>query len=182
MMRIDSFARSAAFAAVAALGWMPWLIATGPLIGSPAARAIYLVGVTALYAGGLAKSPPRRAMVALVAALAGGVLAIIARGTPELCLALAAVLGVARSGFLHRAAPPRAVAIEAGLLVGGLLFARFLAVGPLATALALWGFLLVQSCFFLVGGIGPRAADGRHPDPFEDACARATEVLERPIV
>jgi hypothetical protein len=108
-------------------------------------------------------------------------LAFVARGAPELCVALAVVLGIARSGFLNRAAPARAVATEVVLLVGGLVFARFLAGGATGTALALWGFLLVQSCFFLVGGVEPRPADGRHPDPFEDACARATEVLERPF-
>ena len=51
----------------------------------------------------------------------------------------------------------------------------------IATALGVWGFLLVQSCWFLVGGRAARAEDGRHPDPFEAACARAAEVLERPV-
>ena len=180
MIRLDSFARSAAFAAVAALGWMPWAVFVGPILGWPAARALYLVAVTALYAGGLAASPPRRASVTLIAGLAGVLLAVVARGTPELCLGLAAVLGLARSGFLHHAAPARAVAVEAALLVGGLLFARFLAAGPLPTTLALWGFLLVQSCFFLVGGTVAGRDEGRHPDPFDEACARAAEVLERP--
>jgi hypothetical protein len=181
VIRLDSFGRSAAFAAVAALGWMPWAIVVAPILGWPAARAVYLVGVTAVYAGGLAESPPRRASVALVVALAGGLLALVARGTPELCIALAAALGVARSGFLHRAAPARGVAIEAVLLVGGLLFARFLVGGPLGTALAVWGFFLLQSCFFLMGGVGGSARAGRHPDPFEEAWARATDVLERPL-
>ena len=53
--------------------------------------------------------------------------------------------------------PGRAVVLEAILLVGGLLFARFLATGALATAVGVWGFLLVQSCWFLVAGIATRA-------------------------
>jgi len=181
-MRLDGFGRSAAFAAVAALAWMPWAMLIGPCVGVPAARALYLVVVAALYAGGLAKSPPRRASTTILVGLVGGLLALVARGTPELCLGLAAVLGVVRSGLVHRTAPARAAVLEAGLLLVGLLFARFLAAGPLATAFGVWGFLLVQSCFFLVGGITTRAEDGRHPDPFEEACARATEVLERPFV
>jgi len=181
-MRVDSFGRSAAFAAVAALVWMPWATLVGPFLGVPAARALYLVGVAALYCGGLAKSPPRRASTTLLVGVVGCLLAIVARGTPELCLALAAALGVVRSGLVHKTASARAVAQEAGLLIGGLLFARFLAAGPLATALGVWGFLLVQSCFFLLGGIVVRAEHGRHPDPFEEACARAAEVLERPFV
>ena len=117
----------------------------------------------------------------MLVAIVGCVLVLVARGIPELCLALAAVLGVARSGFVHRTASARAVVVEAILLVGGLLFARFLATGALATALGVWGFLLVQSCWFLIGGIARRTGDGRHPDPFEEACVRATEVLERPV-
>ena len=140
------------------------------------------MAVAALYCGGLAKSTPRRASTSVLVGIVGCVLALVARGTPELCLALAVALGVVRSGLVHRTAPARAVALEAGLLLGGLLFARFLAAGLLATALGVWGFLLVQSCFFLVGGIGASAADRRRPDPFEEAYARATEVLERPSV
>src|SRR5262249_28058464 len=105
----------------------------------------------------------------------------VARGTPELCLALAAALGVVRSGLVHRPSPGRAIVIEATLLLAGLLFARFLATGTLATALGVWGFLLIQSCWFLVGDEAARAEDGRHPDPFEAAYARAAEVLERPV-
>ena len=181
MIRIDSFGRSAAFAAVAALVWMPWAMLVGPFLGIPAARALYLVAVAALYCGGLAKSPPRRVSTAVLVAIVGCILALVARGTPELCLALAAILGVVRSGLVHRTAGARAVAVETILLVGGLLFARFLATGALATALGVWGFLLVQSCWFLVGGAPARAGDGTHPDPFEAACARAAVVLERPV-
>ena len=62
---------------------------------------------------------------------------------------------------------------------GGLVFARFL-FGPTVTALvlALWGFFLVQSLYFLLGGKhAPSLA--RHPDPFQDAYARATALLDR---
>jgi hypothetical protein len=182
MMRVDSFARSAAFAALAALGWIPWLLVSAPLLGGAAARVLYLVAVTALYAGGLASSPPRRASVTVVVALVGTALAFVTSGLSELCIALAALLGTARSGVLHRARPIRAVAIEGTLVVGGLLFGRFLAGGtPLGMALALWGFFLVQSCFFLVGGARTRALDPNRGDPFEEVVARATEVLERPL-
>jgi hypothetical protein len=182
MTRIDSFGRSAVFAAVAALGWIPWLVVVGAVVGGPAARALYLVAVTAVYAGGLGRGAGRRGAALLIVAVAGGVMAAIARGLPELCLGLAVVLGTVRSGFLHRMPSARAVAIETVLLVGGLVFVRFLAGGgPHGGALALWGFYLVQSCFFLVGGVRPRAADGRPLDPFDDACARAAEVLERSV-
>jgi hypothetical protein len=179
-MHIRSFGRSAAFAALVALAFFPWLVVVAPVFGLPAARAFYLVAATALYAGGLAQSPARRASVAVLVAVAGLVLAVITRGRPELCLALAVLLGTVRSVFLHRAAPARAVATEALLVGGGLVFARFLAGdAPHATSLALWGFFLVQSCFFLVAGVTAATSAGRHPDPFEDAFARASEVMDR---
>jgi hypothetical protein len=175
MTRLDSFGRSAAFAAVAALAWMPWLVVVGPVLGGGTARTLYLVVVTALYAGGLAKSPPRRASTAVGMALAGTFLVLLTRGGPELCVALAATLGVARSVLTHRTAAARAVVLEGVLLAGGLAFARFLGGG----ALAVWGFFLVQSCFFLVGGVTERAP--LRSDPFDEAWARAMDVMERPV-
>jgi hypothetical protein len=179
VIRVDGFGRSAAFAAAAALGWIPWAVLVGPIVGLPAARAVWLVGATALYAGGLATSAPRRASATVVVAAAGAVAALVARGVPELCLALAVLLGAARSGILRPHDGARAVALEAALVVGGLVFARFLAGS--GTAAALWGFFLVQSCFFLAGGAAPRRAEDRPGDPFDEACARAAEVLQRPL-
>ncbi len=90
------------------------------------------------------------------------------------------VLSVARAALLRRTTPARAVAIEAALVGCGLAFARFLAASAAQpTALALWGFFLVQSCGFLVDGGERRPYDGRHPDAFEEAYARATEALDR---
>jgi hypothetical protein len=180
MMRCDTFVRSALFAAVAAAGWVPWVMLSGPLVGVWTARAVYLATITAVYIAGL--SPPGflRITLALAAGLVGGVLVLAAHTTAELAIGLAAILGVARSGFLYQAALGRALAIEVPLLAAGLLLARFLAAASLpSTALALWGFLLVQSCFFLVAAARVRAVGGRHSDPFEDAYRRAVGLLER---
>ena len=182
MMRWDSFGRSAAFAAVAALAWIPWLVVIGPVAGPATARTLYLIAVTAAYVGGLGERIARRLPVALLTAIAGCGLAVVGRDQTVLCLGLGVVLAVARSVFLYRSAPARAVMTEAALTGGGLLFARLLtARSPLGTVLPIWGFFLVQSCFFLVAGVRERRADGGHPDPFEAAHARAMEVLERPI-
>jgi hypothetical protein len=180
MMRIDSFGRSAIFAAAVALGWIAWLGIAGLAMGVAIARALYFVAATALYTGALAPTPSRRMSTTLLVGAVGLLLAAVAGGGAELALGLAIVLGTVRSVFLHRASSARAVVVEGVLLVGGLVFARFLASGTAQpTAFALWGFFLVQSCFFLVGGIEVRRADGRHPDPFEEAHARAIEVIER---
>lgn len=179
MMRCNTFARSALFAAVAAAAWPPWVFVVAPLLGVWNARALYLVGVTAVYLAGLSPQARRPSPVALVTVLVAGVVALIARTTAELAIGLAAILGIARSAFFYRAAPARAAATEVTLLVGGLVFARFLAgVSLLATALALWGFFLVQSLFFLVAGVRARAVSASHPDPFEEAQRRALALLE----
>jgi hypothetical protein len=181
MMRWNSFGRSAAFAAVAALGWIPWLVVIGPIAGWSNARAVYLIAVTAVYVAGLAGPVARRLPAAIVTGVAGGVLAVVGNDTTVLCLGLGVVLAVARSVFLYGTAPARAVVLEAVLTGGGLVFARLLATrSPFGAALPIWGFFLVQSCFFIVAAVHERRTDGGHPDPFEAAYARAMEVLERP--
>jgi hypothetical protein len=183
MTRIDSVGRSAAVAAAAAGVWIAWRVVAAPLFGVAAARAIYLVVVTALYAGALAASPPRRASTAVLVGAVGLASSAVAGDGPGLVLALATVLAVARASLLRRTTPARAVAIEAALVGGGLAFARFLATGAAQpTALALWGFFLVQSCAFLVEDGESPTYDGQHPDAFEEAYARATEALERGAV
>ncbi|HSD10111.1 MAG TPA: hypothetical protein VLF14_03950, partial [Candidatus Binatia bacterium] len=97
----------------------------------------------------------------------------------QLVLGLGVLVAVARSGFLYRSTPARSVVVEAIITGGGLLFARFLC-GPSSAALLLstWGFFLVQSVYFLVGGTYTPAGSGRHPDPFQDAYGRAMALLE----
>src|SRR5262249_3089237 len=151
MMRLDSFARSALFAAGAAALWPAFAMTAAPFVGWRPALAIYLAGVTTLYVTGLgAAGGPRHRAIALTAGAAVA-FAAFAHTTAELAVALAAVLGCVRSALLYRTRPARAVATEVALLAGGLMFAGFLA-GPsvLSIAVALWGFFLVQRLFFLV--------------------------------
>ena len=179
MMRWNTFGRSVAFAAIGAAGVIPWLVLARPLVGADSALAGYLVLVTAGYLAGLA--PQRRQSLAalLIATLVGCALATVARSWTELTLGLAAVLATGRSAFLYRASSARAAVIEAVLVGTGLLFARFLAgPSPRALMLALWGFLLVQSVYFLVAGVRMREPSGRRRDPFEEAYDRAVGLLE----
>jgi hypothetical protein len=179
MTRVATFGRSAVFAALAAAGWLPWLVVVGPLTGARAALGLYLVGLTTAYLAGVA---PRRASAlraALAAALAGALLVAVARATGELALGLGVVLGLGRSVVLYRERPARALVTEAALVGGGLLFARALATPSAGgVMLAVWGFFLVQSLFFLVGGVAPRADEAARRDPFEEAYARAMALVE----
>jgi len=182
MMRLDSFARSALFAAGAAALWPAFAMTAAPFVGWRPALAIYLAGVTTLYVTGLGGAGGARHR-AIALATAGVVLAFaaFAHTTAELAVALAAVLGCVRSALLYRTRPARAVATEVALLAGGLIFARFLA-GPsvLSIAVALWGFFLVQSLFFLVARPKPRAHTTLQIDPFDEAHRRATTLLDDP--
>lgn len=179
-MRWNTFARSVLFAALAAGGVLPWLVLARPICGAERALTAYLVGVVAVYLGGLARSRGRRLVVSVVTVVAAAAAAVAARTMTELALGLGVLLAVGRSGFLYRAPAARAALTEAVLVGGGLLFARFLAGhSPLALVLPLWGFFLVQSAYFLVGGVRARADSGRHPDAFEDAYGRALALLER---
>jgi len=178
MMRANSFLRSVLFGAVAAAGWPLWLLLAFPTLGWSMAQALYLIAVTALYIAALAPSRPRGFAAAAVAALAGGAAALAARSFPELLVALAAILGVARSVFLLPTVPGRAVLRETVLLLGGLYVARFLvSTAAPSLSLAVWGFFLVQSLFFLFVDT-PRTA-APEIDPFDTAYRRAVALLDR---
>jgi len=179
MIRCDTLPRSIVFAALTAIGWVPWALFAVPLIGAWEARALYFIGVLALYVSGLTATRPNRLRVPVVVASAAGAVALVAGSATALVIGLAAVLGVARSGFVYPTAPSRAVVREAILLGGGLLLARLPTAAPLmtSTGLALWGFLLVQSFFFLLPRDRPTATS--QPDPFEEAHRRALAILDR---
>lgn len=181
-MTCNTFLRSVLFAALAAAGWLPWAMLAGPFVGLSAARAVYVILVTALYVALLSPRHGMRPFPAFV--LAGGAAAtlalLVAGSWTELATLLALVLGIARGGFFFAGSPARTVGREVFLLAGGLAFARFLG-GPgfLPTAFALWGFLLVQSLFFLMPANAPRAGGTIRSDAFEEAYRRALAILER---
>jgi hypothetical protein len=174
-----AFAKSLWFAAVSAGALPLWLLLARPILGADRAIGVYFVLAAAAYLATIAPVRRRALAAAASATAAGGVAALLIRAPSELVLVLGVLIAVARSGFLYHGAPVRSVAIEAIVAGGGLVFARFL-FGPTAAALvlALWGFFLVQSLYFLLGGRhAPTAA--RHPDPFQDAYGRALALLDR---
>ena len=178
-MRCNTFGRSAAFAALAGIGVMPWLLIGGPLLGMRWALTVYLVALAALSALACAPSLRRGLYACATVAGLGGAVASTMPTLPELALGLAVLLAIARGVFLYRRRTARAVMLEVALIGGGLLLARFLA-GPslVSIMLAVWGFLLVQSFFFLVPGarVAARAAPQR--DPFDAAHERARALLD----
>lgn len=176
-MRAHGFGATLVFGAVASAGLLAgaWLLV--PPLSGATFLGLYLVATVCAYATALAPDPRRgAASFALAAALGAAVLALAGRPS-EVAIGAALVLAVCRSGFLYRSRPLRALALEVALAGGGLALARFLATGGLAgAALALWGFFVVQSGFFLAGGVRPRRAQPEG-DPFDEARARLLVLL-----
>lgn len=178
-MRWNGFARSLVFAAAVAAAFPLYTLVANPLLGGATALALYLAAAAVLYVAGLAPRRSRRILAAAVAAvLAAGVL-LLAPSVATIAVGAALVVGVCRSGLLYGARRARALVTETCLLAAGLGLARFLA-GPetLQVAFAIWGFFLVQSFFFLVGGVAERDPAPAGLDRFEVAHRRAMALLE----
>ncbi len=180
-MRGDSLPGSLALGAGAALASIPWTMVAGPVFGRLWAVAAYCLGAVVLYVAAIAPSLRRGVEIGALAALAAAAVAVLAPWPSEAILGAALILAVARSGFLYRSRPARAVALESALAGGGLAFAGVLAAPTLlGAALAIWAFFLVQSLFFVAGGVEARGSDEPHVDPFERARKRALALMEEP--
>jgi len=173
-----SFSRSLLFAAIAGTGLPLFLGVLGPLLGHTFALQLYLVGSAVAY--GVSMAPSLRSSLAtgLVAGGLGLLLLALPLRLPSVALGSALILALCRSGLLHRASGLRGIALE-GLLQGtGLLLAAFLAGrDPISLAVATWGYLLVQSLYWLVGGIRLRTPEPKG-DPFEEARLRLLALLD----
>lgn len=175
MMGARRFAESLLFALLAALGSVPWTLATGAVVGRKQAEAVYLLVLAALYLVWIAPGWPRKLRTGVLASAAAVAFAFV---PAPASISAAILVAVGRSGLLYRARPARAVVTEALLVGGGLAFAGWLG-GPslLDAASAVWGFYLLQSVFFLLGGVA-ESREEAHADPFEDALRRASAAME----
>jgi hypothetical protein len=177
MMRWNGFGRSLVFAAAAAAALLLLLPLLAGVFGASGALRLFVVGVVPVYLAGLGPSWRRGVAAALMASAFGAPLLLLPLGVPATAAGAAVILAFCRSGLLYRQAPLRAFVAEAVLLAGGLALADFLAVGGIAScALAAWGYLLVQSVFFLIGGVSARREPGP-TDPFDRARAELLALL-----
>jgi hypothetical protein len=178
-MRCNGFARSLLFAAVAAGVFPIFALVADPVLGRASALSLYLVGIAVVYAAGLAPRRSRTVVAAGIGSALGAGVLLLAPSVGTVAAGAALIVGVCRSGVLYRSRRARALVLETCLLAGGLGLARFLA-GPetAQVAFAIWGFFLVQSFFFLMGGIAERAEATAGLDSFEVARARALALME----
>ena len=173
------FVRSLGFAAIAAAALLVGTPLFASVVGERAAvRFLILAGVVAC-AAVAAPSRGRALRAALLATAGSALLLALPLGLGTHALGAATLLGVCRSGVLYRSRPARAWLLELALLGTGLALAAFLAGGSLLRlALACWGFWLVQSGYFAVGGVAARPEDEAPEDPCERARTRILALLE----
>ncbi len=178
-MSRKNFVRSLAFGAVAALASVPWLLMARSFVGSQDALRIFLVMLVPIYLVTLAATWSRGIRFGALAGVLGVVVLALAPDPFSAAVGAAVLLGVMRSGFMYRSRPGRALLMEMFLLGGGLFLAQTLGgANSLSMIFAVWGFFLVQSVYFLIGGIGERADEPKTVDPFERACRGVTQILE----
>ena len=179
-MRGNSFSGALALAALAALGSIPWTIVAGPLLGRFWAVAAFCLAAVVVYVTAIAPSWSRSAEIGALAGVLAVAVGVLAPWPSDAVVGAALILAVARSGFLYRSRPARGLAIEGVLAFGGLLFASALARPTLlGTALAIWGFFLVQSLFFVAGGVRALKPDEPGVDPFDQARKQALALMEK---
>lgn len=167
------FARSLGFAVLAALGVSVVLALAAPI--ARGGLALTLAGLAVAYLAWIAGSRRRALGVVLLATPAAALVLVLAPGLASVAVGQALLVSVGRSGFLYRSAGLRRLALEAALLLGGLVLAGALAShSAFGIALAVWGYFLVQSAFFLAAGAG-----GREGAPAGDPFERVRERLER---
>lgn len=187
------FRRTLALGAVAAIGLPLALCVSETLFGDGFGRSgawraseiglgLYWV-LAAACTLAVALSGRRARTLALCGASLGGVaVVLLGPSLMQLAVGLTILVALVRSGLLHGRwhglrGSGRAVAIEAvcGVASLGLAYVLY---SPtlLGAALSLWGWFLVQSCFYLLVGVTPRRRPG-DSDPFDLARARLLELL-----
>jgi len=177
MLRWDSFARSLAFAALAAAGLPVAVTFAGALFGAEGAARLYAIAAAAAYAIGLCPDRSRRVGALAFAAFAGVLLALLPLDLRATAVAAAGIVAFVRGVLLADGRTLRALSIEAVFGAAGLAAAAHFARGGLfALCLAFWGYFLVQSGWFLIGG--PAAAGETARDPFDRARSRLLRLLE----
>lgn len=147
--------------------------------GTATAMALHAIVWTSAYLAWLA-GQARRGLAVAAGSLGLGGLAWLAVGSvPVLLGALGLWIAGVRSGWLFQRPMARALCIEAGLLAAAWGVAGFLSSGGglVGAVLAVWGGFVVQSFYFLVGGIRPRPTRCRG-DSFEEAAVRLERLLD----
>jgi len=174
---MSGFARTLVYGAAASAA-LPLAVLVGtPLLVSAPALGLFAVFAVAGYLTLLASGARQRVGVAC-ASLAVGLAAWLASGSLfQLLLLLSLGVAAMRSGVLFRRGAARAAVVEGVVCLGSLWAAGTLA-GPglVGSALALWGWFVVQSAALALGDLRRRRRPGPG-DPFDVARRNLEELL-----
>lgn len=180
---VSGFGRTLAVGAVCALG-VPAALALGA--SSLGREAVLALSWWAAGGALLVAVAPRwrtRLAVSLTTVIVGALVLLLVGGRLNVLIAMTLFVAIARSGFLFRMRPARALGIETLVGLGAIVVVLFLdGPGAIAHALACWGWFVAQSFYFLVPGTHSRVPGtrvgiwGHTGDPF-DRARRHLEVL-----
>jgi len=165
------------FGLLSGLAFVPAQMAAGWFFHPGPAFRIVIGAVIGLYALLLTRWGRAGRLSALFPVLVLMAFAILGTHRGFLILALL-VLGWVRSGICFPGSMTGRILAEAALgLGGGLLVQSFAPHTPVAWALGIWMFFLVQSLYFVLIAPADDAAAPGGPDGFEDARRRAEAIL-----
>ncbi len=177
-MRFGNLAGNLMFAAIAGLATVAYSLIAPPLFGFGTAWLWWCLFLTVSYLVAIAPSLGRGLRIGMLSGVIGVAICLLAPGNAAALLGVTMVLGLMRSGFLFPRRLARAVSVELGLAgVAGLLAGSLASPSSLSLGIAVWGFFLVQSLFFVIGGLEVRRFSLTE-DPFEKARREAMRVME----
>jgi len=180
-MRLGSLFGNLLFAAIAGLATVAYSVIAPPVLGFKGFSTAWLwwcLFLTVSYLVAIAPNLGRGLRIGILAGAIGVGICLVAPGEGAALLGMTMILGLMRSGFLFPRRLARAVAVELGLAgFSGLLAGSLAGPSSLSLGIAVWGFFLVQSLFFVIGGIEVWRP-GVTEDAFEKARREAMRMME----
>jgi hypothetical protein len=165
------------FGLLSGLAFVPLQMAAGWLLLPGTAFRLVIAVLIGLYALLLARWGRAGRLSVMFPVLVLMAFAVLGTHRGFLILALL-VLGWIRSGICFPGSVTGRILAEAVLgLGGGLLVQSFAPQTPVAWALGIWMFFLVQSLYFVLIAPGNEATNSGGSDEFEDARRRAEAIL-----
>ena len=182
-MRVLGLGSSLVFGAAVSIGLVFMLHVFAPSIGSWNVLAFHLAACTVAYAALIGRVPRTSLRNAMVASIGSAAVLVLARGAHvgmgEVAIGLTCVVALVRSGLASESRRVRSLVVEAVLGGTSLVFAAWLATpGWLGSAAALWGYVLVQSLYFLIPRSRESSRGETEGDPFDRARDRLLAMLE----
>ena len=173
-----SFSGTLGFGLAAGIGFPGFALLAAPFLGAPTALNLWLALGAISYSALLGRNWRERITGAFLAAVFVVPAALLAHGTASLAMGAALAIAIVRTHQLGTGRLARMIALEGMLAVLGFAFVTALS-GPgwVAASLAIWGWFLVQSLYFLVGGLVAQGADA-DVDRFDLAAREVARILE----